>query len=40
MQYVAFRAKGYFIGYSVIEVGCSTVIGQRYKPCARPRYGR
>ncbi|GDY20381.1 hypothetical protein LBMAG56_17260 [Verrucomicrobiota bacterium] len=31
MQYGTFRAAGYFIGSSVVEAGCKTVIGGRCK---------
>lgn len=30
-QYGEFRAKGYFIGSGVIEAGCKTVVGRRFK---------
>ena len=30
-RYGEFRAKGYFIGSGVIEAGCKTVIGRRFK---------
>lgn len=33
MRYDLFRAKGYFIGSGVVEAGCRTLIGQRFK-CA------
>jgi hypothetical protein len=31
MQYGTFRARGYFIGSSVVEAGCKTLIGSRCK---------
>lgn len=31
MQYQTFRQAGYFIGSGVIEAGCKTVVGQRFK---------
>jgi len=31
MRYAAFRQQGLFIGSGVIEAGCKTVIGQRFK---------
>ncbi len=33
MRYDIFRAKGYFIGSGVVEAGCRTIVGQRFK-CA------
>ena len=30
-HYGEYRAKGYFIGSGVIEAGCKTVIGRRFK---------
>ena len=31
MKYDEYRARGWFIGSGVIESGCKTVIGQRFK---------
>ncbi len=31
MKYDVYRANGWFIGSGVIESGCKTVIGQRFK---------
>ncbi len=31
MQYDVYRTNGWFIGSGVIESGCKTVIGQRFK---------
>ena len=31
MKYDKYRANGWFIGSGVIECGCKTVIGQRFK---------
>ena len=31
MKYDEYRANGWFIGSGVIESGCKTVIGQRFK---------
>jgi hypothetical protein len=31
MLYQTFRAAGYFIGSGVVEAGCKTVVGQRFK---------
>ena len=31
MRYDLFRQKGYFIGSGVVEAGCKTIVGQRFK---------
>ena len=37
MKYDEYRANGWFIGSGVIESGCKTVIGQRFKQSGRHR---
>lgn len=39
MRYDHFREKGYFIGSGVVEAGCKTLIGQRFK-CAGMHWSR
>lgn len=31
MRYASFRAQGFFVGSSVVEAGCETIIGRRLK---------
>jgi len=41
MTYNIFRDKGYFIGSGVVEAGCKTLVGQRFKGAGMhwSRYG-